>query len=149
MFKLRSCHGRSQPHTALTPVGSQPLITLLCWALECPSPYTTRLQRQAEEKALVDSPPLSKRQELGPQGKHLCQGQEARPRLGKRGAGGGCGPTPGSWLGLLPPSLPQALQGAAWWGKGGGRQGEAGGLLELSRGNFVGKGDKEEHQKES
>lgn len=102
------------------------MITLLCWALECPSPYTTRLQRQAEEKALVDSPPLSKRQELGPQGKHLCQGQEARPRLGKRGAGGGCGPTPGSWLGLLPPSLRQALQGAAWWGKGGGRQGEAG-----------------------
>lgn len=39
------------------------MITLLSWALECPSPYTTRPQTQAEEKALVDSPPLSKRQE--------------------------------------------------------------------------------------
>lgn len=85
VFKRRSCHGRSRPHTVLPPVGSQSLITLLSWALECPSPYTTRLQTQAEEKALVDSPPLSKQQEQGPQGKHLCQGQGARPRLGKLG----------------------------------------------------------------
>lgn len=61
VFKLHSCRGKSRPHTVLTPVGSQPWITLLSWALECPSPYTTRPQTQAGEKALVDSPPLSKR----------------------------------------------------------------------------------------
>lgn len=50
-----------------------------------------------------------------------------------------------------PPALAhcQALQGAAWWGKEGGRRERQEALLELSRGNFVGKGDKEEHQKES
>lgn len=144
VFQLCSCHGRSRPHAVLTPVGSQPSITLLSWALERPSPYTTRLQAQAEEKAPVDSPPLSTRQERGPQGKHLCQGQGARPRLGKPGLVEAAVllPVPG-WASPHPTLTPPGPAGRCLVGQGGRKAGEAGGLSELLRGNFVGKGDKE------
>lgn len=129
--------------TVLTPVGSQLLITLLAWALECPSALHTRLQMQAEEKDWWAPAPRSKRQ-----GKHLSQGQGGRPRLAKQGLVEGAAlllPAPG-WASSRPHC--RALQGAAWWGQQAEGRERKEALLELVRGNFVGKGDKK-HQKES
>lgn len=99
----------------------------------------------------MDSSPTLQKAGARPTGKALSQGQGTEAKIREARASGGCNLTPlCSWPSLLVSLLTarphRGLLGGAK--REGGRERQEA-LLELSRGNFVGKGDKEEHQKES
>lgn len=94
----------------------------------------------SHRKALVASSPTLQRAPLPRPG--------SKAKVREAGGGGGAAllvPVPGR-ASSRPCSLP-GPRGAAWWGEMGRREGGGGrqeALLELLRGNFVGKGDKED-----